>query len=125
MISDQFVHLRVHSEYSIVDGLVRVKALVRRVADLNMPAVALTDLNNFYALIKFQKAATGAGIKPIFGSDLLVRDDDDPDQISIICLLAQNQTGYRNLTELISPRLFRRSISGPSLRQSKLDRASE
>jgi DNA polymerase-3 subunit alpha len=97
-----FVHLRVHSEYSLVDGLVRVKALSKRVAELGMPAVALTDLNNFYALIKFQKAAMAAGLKPIFGCDLLVRDDLDPDQTSIICLLAQNEKGYRNLTELIS-----------------------
>lgn len=102
MMNDSFVHLRVHSEYSLVDGLVRVKELTKRAAKLGMPAVALTDLNNFYALIKFQKAAMGAGVKPIFGCDLLMRDDDDPDQTTVICLLAQNERGYRNLTELIS-----------------------
>ena len=126
MIADQFVHLRVHSEYSIVDGLIRVKALAKRVADLNMPAVALTDLNNFYALIKFQKAATGAGIKPIFGSDLLVRDDDDPDQTSVLCLLAQNQTGYRNLTELISRAYLEGQYQGRAyVNRSWVEQASE
>ncbi len=102
MSSAEFVHLRLHSEYSLVDSLVRIKGLCKRVSALGMPAVALTDLANFYGLIKFQKAAQGAGIKPIYGSDLLVRDDDDPEQISTICLLVQNETGYRNLTELIS-----------------------
>ncbi|WP_269618008.1 DNA polymerase III subunit alpha [Zhongshania sp. BJYM1] len=126
MISDQFVHLRVHSEYSIVDGLVRVKALAKRVAELNMPAVALTDLNNFYALIKFQKAATAAGIKPIFGSDLLVRDDEDPDLTSVLCLLAQNQTGYRNLTELISRAYLEGQYQGRAyVNRSWVEQASE
>ena len=97
-----FVHLRLHSEYSLIDGLVRMKPLVKSVADMNMPAVALTDQTNFYALIKFYKACIGAGIKPIFGSDFLLMEDGDDTQISKICLLAQNDKGYRNLTELIS-----------------------
>ncbi len=97
-----FVHLRVRSEYSLVDSLIRVKELCKRVVRLEMPACALTDLTNFYALIKFYKAAIGAGIKPIFGADFLVRDDDDEEQISVICLLAQNERGYHNLIELIS-----------------------
>ncbi|CAA0078536.1 DNA polymerase III subunit alpha [Zhongshania aliphaticivorans] len=126
MISDQFVHLRVHSEYSLVDGLVRVKELAKRVASLNMPAVALTDLNNFYALIKFQKAAIAAGVKPIFGSDLLVRDDEDPDQTSILCLLAQNQTGYRNLTELMSRAYLEGQYQGRAyVNRSWIEQASE
>ncbi|WP_372878297.1 DNA polymerase III subunit alpha [Spongiibacter marinus] len=102
MLNEKFVHLRVHSEYSLVDGLVRVKDLCKHTAAMGMPAVALTDICNFYALIKFQKAAQGNGIKPIYGSDLWVRDDSDPEQISTLCLLVQNETGYRNLTELIS-----------------------
>lgn len=101
-MTPSFVHLRLHSEFSLIDGLVRVKPLVSRVAELGMPAVALTDHTNFYALIKFYKAAIGAGIKPIFGSDFLVMDDHDDTQVSKLCLLAQNDQGYRNLTELIS-----------------------
>lgn len=97
-----FVHLRLHTEYSLVDGLVRVKPLVGRVAELGMPAVAITDVCNFYGLIKVHKAAFAAGIQPIFGVDLRVLEADDPDRSYPLCLLAMNQKGYRNLTNLIS-----------------------
>lgn len=101
-MSVSFVHLRLHSEFSLIDGLTRIKPLVKQVAESGMPAVALTDHTNFYALIKFYKAAVGAGIKPIYGSDFHVMDDNDESHISSLCLLAQNNQGYRNLTELIS-----------------------
>ncbi len=101
-MSPSFVHLRLHSEFSLIDGLVRIKPLVKAAAASGMPAVALTDHSNFYALIKFYKAAIGAGIKPIFGSDFHVMDDNDESQVSKLCLLAQNDQGYRNLTLLIS-----------------------
>ncbi|RLA50784.1 MAG: DNA polymerase III subunit alpha, partial [Gammaproteobacteria bacterium] len=97
-----FVHLRLHTEYSLVDGLVRVKPLVNRVAELGMPAVAVTDVCNFYGLIKVYKAACGAGVQPIFGVDLMVLAADDPERAWPICLLAMNQQGYHNLTLLIS-----------------------
>ena len=86
-----FVHLRLHTEFSIVDGLVRVKPLVERVAALGMPAVAVTDVCNFYGLIKMYKAAFGAGVQPIFGVDLKVLDADDPERAWPLCLLAMNQ----------------------------------
>ena len=97
-----FVHLRLHTEYSLVDGLVRVSPLVKRVAELGMPAVAVTDVTNFYGLIKFHKAAFAAGIKPVFGADLRVRDDEDGERSYPISLLAMNDAGYHNLTLLIS-----------------------
>lgn len=97
-----FVHLRLHSEFSLIDGLVRVKPLMKAVKKLDMPAIALTDHSNFYALIKFHKAALAAGIKPIFGCDFHIMHDDDESHISTLCLLVQNNKGYRNLTELIS-----------------------
>ena len=97
-----FVHLRLHTEYSLVDGIVRIKPLVSRVAELGMPAVAVTDLCNFYGLIKFRKAAFAAGIQPIFGVDLMVMECDDPDRAYPLSLLAMNQVGYHNLTLLIS-----------------------
>ncbi|MEE8057444.1 MAG: DNA polymerase III subunit alpha [Pseudomonadales bacterium] len=97
-----FVHLRLHSEFSLLDGLVRIKPLVQQVGDLGMPAVALTDHSNFYALIKFYKAAIAAGIKPILGCDFQVMNDTDDTQIGKLCLLAQNDQGYRNLILLIS-----------------------
>ena len=97
-----FVHLRLHTEYSLVDGLVRIKPLVNRVAELGMPAVAITDVCNFYGLVKAYKAAFGAGLQPIFGVDLKVMDGDDPERAWPICLLAMDQQGYHNLTLLIS-----------------------
>jgi DNA polymerase-3 subunit alpha len=97
-----FVHLRLHTEYSLVDGLVRIKPLVERVAELGMPAVTVSDQSNFFGLVKFYKAATKAGIKPIFAADLLLHDGDDRDLPFTLCLLAANQQGYLNLTRLIS-----------------------
>ena len=97
-----FVHLRLHTEYSLVDGLVRIKPLVSRVAELGMPAVAVTDVCNFYGLVKTYKAAFVAGVQPIFGVDLNVMDADDPERAWPLCLLAMNQAGYGNLTRLIS-----------------------
>jgi len=98
----EFVHLRLHTEYSLVDGLVRVKPLVQRVAALGMPAVAVTDFCNFYGLVKFYKAAFAAGVQPIFGVDLAVLDPEDTERTHPLCLLAMNREGYHNLTLLIS-----------------------
>ncbi len=98
-----FVHLRAHSEFSLYDGLVRVKELVKHAAQEQMPAVALTDQTNFYALVKFFKAATAAGVKPICGVDFWVVDDADPEAPPTqLTLLVKNGLGYRNLTELVS-----------------------
>jgi DNA polymerase-3 subunit alpha len=98
----QFVHLRLHTEFSLVDGLVRVKPLMQRVVELGMPAVAITDVCNFYGLIKAQKAAFDAGVQPIFGVDLRVMEADEPERAYPLCLLAMDQAGYHNLTLLIS-----------------------
>ena len=97
----EFVHLRLHSEYSLVDGLVRIKPLAAKVADMGMPAVALTDFNNFFGLIKFYKATQGTGVKPILGADVLLSDQDEG-AVSQLVLLAADLNGYRNLTQLIS-----------------------
>ncbi len=97
-----FVHLRLHTEYSLVDGLVRIKPLISRVAELGMPAVAVTDVCNFYGLVKVYKTAFAGGVQPIVGCDLMVMDGDDPERAWPICLLVMNQTGYHNLTLLIS-----------------------
>ncbi|MFL7961571.1 DNA polymerase III subunit alpha [Pseudomonas kielensis] len=97
-----FVHLRLHTEYSLVDGLVRIKPLVKTLVGMNMPAVAVTDQNNMCSLVKFYKAAMGAGIKPICGADLWLSNKDPDAPLSRISLLVMNGVGYRNLTELIS-----------------------
>ncbi|TVP60825.1 MAG: PHP domain-containing protein, partial [Halomonadaceae bacterium] len=99
---DNFVHLRVHSEYSIVDGIVRVKPLLKAVAEMGMPAVALTEQSNMCSLVKFYQGAMGAGIKPIIGADLWLHNPDEPKNPFRITLLAKNDQGYRNLTEIVS-----------------------
>ncbi|MGD8680718.1 MAG: DNA polymerase III subunit alpha [Lysobacterales bacterium] len=97
-----FVHLHLHTEYSLVDGTVRIKPLIDRVARLGMPAVAITDQNNLFAMVKFYRAAEAAGIKPIVGSDVLLRSPEDPDHVSRLVLLCQNRAGYLNLCDLLS-----------------------
>ncbi|CAM3490942.1 DNA polymerase III subunit alpha [Halomonas sp. FME1] len=97
-----FVHLRLHSEYSLVDGLVKLKSLVSTTAERAMPALALTDETNLFGLVKFYKAAQGAGLKPLIGSDLWLQNPHDESHPYRITLLAMNDVGYRNLTELIS-----------------------
>ncbi|MFB9145808.1 DNA polymerase III subunit alpha [Halomonas alkalicola] len=97
-----FVHLRVHTEYSLVDGLVRLKPLVKAAAEQGMPALAVTDEANLFGLVKFYKGAQGAGLKPIIGADLWLANPHDEEHPYRLTLLAMNDTGYRNLTELIS-----------------------
>jgi DNA polymerase-3 subunit alpha len=97
-----FVHLHLHTEYSLVDGTVRVKPLVEKVRALGMPAVAVTDQHNLFALVKFYQAAEAAGIKPIVGADVLLRAPDDSEQVSRLVLLCQDRSGYLNLCQLLS-----------------------
>ena len=97
-----FVHLHLHTEFSLVDGTVRIKSLMEKVLELGMPAVAITDQHNLFALVKFYRAAETAGIKPIIGADVLLRHPDNPDHISRLVLLCQNRAGYLNLCELLS-----------------------
>jgi DNA polymerase-3 subunit alpha len=102
MPQPSFVHLKLHTEYSLVDGLIDVKALVKRCARLGMPAVAVSDHCNLFALVKFFKAAQSSGIKPIAGADVLVFNNAEPSAPFALSLYVQNETGYRSLTELIS-----------------------
>lgn len=97
-----FVHLRLHTEYSLVDGLVRVKPLIKAVAGAGMPAVAVTDQSNMCSLVKFYKTANGAGIKPICGADLWLASREEDGPLSRVTLLVMDAEGYRNLTELVS-----------------------
>ncbi len=96
-----FVHLRVHSEYSLADGLVRLEDLVQACRDKGMPAVALTDLVNLFGMVKFYNKAVAAGIKPIIGADIFVRGEDTqrPYRAALLC---QNMIGYRNLSRLLT-----------------------
>ncbi|MEW6760685.1 MAG: DNA polymerase III subunit alpha [Pseudomonadota bacterium] len=102
MTSPIFTHLRVHSEYSIVDGLVRIDDLVAAAAKDGQPALAVTDLANMFCLVRFYKAARGKGIKPIVGVDAWITNDDNRDKPSRLLILAKNRTGYLQLCELLS-----------------------
>ncbi|MGP9557094.1 DNA polymerase III subunit alpha [Psychrobacter sp. AOP7-A1-24] len=92
-----FVHLGIHSEYSITDSIVRIKPLIKAAAADNQRALALTDLSNLYATVKFYRACLGAGIKPIIGSDVIMDGED-----TRLTLLAMNNEGYQNITRIVS-----------------------
>ncbi|WKJ92054.1 DNA polymerase III subunit alpha [Methylomonas montana] len=101
-MNPSFVHLRIHTEFSLVDGIVRIKPLVKKLAGYAMPAAAITEQSNLFSLVKFYKAAQGAGIKPLIGADVLVFNPDEPASPFRLTLLARNKKGYVTLTELIS-----------------------
>ncbi len=113
----QFVHLHIHSEYSLVDGTVRINALTSACAENNMPAVALTDRANLFGMVKFYKSAMGAGIKPIIGSEIWIRDQEDVNNPFSLVLLVKNDIGYKNLTRIIS----RAYIDGQHLGMAMVD----
>ncbi len=102
MPQPSFVHLRLHSEYSISDGMVRVDEAVAAARNDAMPALALTDLNNFFGLVKFYKAARGSGIKPITGCDVYLTNDADRDRPFRLLLLCQSEAGYLQLCRLLT-----------------------
>jgi DNA polymerase-3 subunit alpha len=113
-----FIHLRLHTEFSLVDGIVKIKPLVKRLAELNMPAVAVTDHANLFSLVKFYKAAQGLGIKPIAGADVLIFNSEEPASPYRLTLLVNNHEGYITLTELISKAYQEGQFQGvPMLRQ--------
>jgi DNA polymerase-3 subunit alpha len=95
-----FVHLRVHSEFSLADSIIKVKPLIARARELGMPALALTDRANLFALVKFYQASLDAGVKPLVGVDLQLLGE--PGERHRLGLMAMNQTGYRNLIALVS-----------------------
>jgi DNA polymerase III subunit alpha len=108
-----FVHLRVHTEFSLTDSVVRVEppkrkgggvgaTLTSRAAELGFPALAITDRSNLFAMVKFYKAAEVAGIKPIVGADLWLEERVSQEGPERLTLLVQDDTGYRNLSKLIS-----------------------
>ncbi len=101
-MTETFVHLHLHTEYSIVDGTVRIPALIDKCVAGEMPAVAITDQSNLFGLVKFYRRALQNGIKPIIGVDLKVRDPDDEDRPYKMILLCQSVEGYRRLTRLVS-----------------------
>ncbi len=98
----QFVHLRLHTEYSLLDGIVRVPELIAAVSAAGMPAVAVTDQSNLFAMVKFYKEALAAGVKPLIGVDAWIRGTGERAPPSRIVFLCQTLTGYRHLTQLVT-----------------------
>ena len=119
MASPHFVHLRLHSEFSITDGVVRIDDAVAAAVKDEMGALALTDLSNLFGLVRFYTAARAAGIKPITGADVWVSNPQDPDQPHRLLLLVQNHSGYLNLCELLS----RASLENQSRGRAEVDSA--
>ncbi|MCC8089744.1 MAG: DNA polymerase III subunit alpha [Rikenellaceae bacterium] len=103
-----FVHLHVHTQYSILDGASAIKPLIKRVKELGMPAVAITDHGNMYGVKEFHDAATKEGVKPILGCEVYVAGGSrfdkggKEDRGDHLILLAKNKTGYQNLTKIVS-----------------------
>ena len=104
MAAPAFVHLRLHSEYSIVDGLTRIDAAVDRAAADAMPALAVTDLANLFGMVKFYSAARAKGVKPIVGCDVWIADEADAARAAGVraLLLAKNRAGYLRLCQLLT-----------------------
>ena len=112
MSSPGFIHLHVHTEYSMVDSTVRIPALMNQCAEAGMPAVALTDQNNLFGLVKFYRKAIAAGVKPLIGLDLRILNDDEPERPFTLLLLVQDNDGYRNLSELVTRSYIEGQVRG-------------
>ena len=102
MTDPRFVHLRLHSEYSVSDGIVRVDDAVAAAAADGMPALAVTDSANLFGMVKFYKAANGAGVKPLVGVDAWIANEADRDKPSRVLILCMNRGGYLRLSEWLS-----------------------
>ena len=106
-----FVHLHLHSEYSLSDGIIRIEELVSRAADLNYNSIGLTDLTNLFGLLNFYRKARQNGIKPIVGAEIRVVKDKDSLSAPIV-LLVKNKKGYINLTKIVSKAYVEGQING-------------
>ncbi|HEX4152837.1 MAG TPA: DNA polymerase III subunit alpha [Steroidobacteraceae bacterium] len=124
-VVSQFVHLRLHTEYSLLDGIVRVPELMAAVAKAAMPAIALTDQSNLFAMVKFYKEAQAAGIKPLIGVDAWIREPGERTPPSRAVFLCQNLTGYRHLTQLVTRSFLEGQTRGvPMMDRAWLSRAT-
>jgi DNA polymerase-3 subunit alpha len=102
MTAPRFVHLRMHSEFSVSEGITRIDEALAAARDDGQGALALTDLNNTFGLIKFYKSAQGLGVKPVMGAEILLVNSDDPVAPYRMLLLIKNRSGYLRLCELLS-----------------------
>src|SRR4030088_1960726 len=109
MPRDSFVHLHLHTEYSLLDGAIRMKELMKKAAEFKVPAGEMTDPGNLFGAIEFYQEAKRAGVKPIIGCEAYIAPRSHKDRSSSMrdaayhfTLLAQNNVGYHNLIKLIS-----------------------
>ena len=101
-MNNSFIHLHLHSEYSISDSLIRIKDLLLEASEKEFPAIAITDINNIFSLVKFYKAAIKSGVKPIIGIEVDLKDENNPEKFSRVVLLCKNMKGFNNLSNLIT-----------------------
>ncbi len=101
-MNETFVHLHVHSEYSLVDGIIRIESFLDTVSENKFPAVAITEFGNLFSLVKFYQQAEKRGIKPIIGAEIILYEADSSLDSSRLVLLCQNVSGYQNLTRIIT-----------------------
>ena len=99
---NNFIHLHLHSEYSISDSLIRINNLIEKISETNSPSVSITDHNNIFSLVKFYKLAIKNGVKPIIGIEVDMVDSKDIDKLSRAVLLCKNMVGFNNLSNLIT-----------------------
>jgi DNA polymerase-3 subunit alpha len=124
-VEPAFVHLRVHTEYSIADGLVRIDDLIAAAVKDRQPALAVTDLSNLFCMVRFYKAARGKGIKPLIGVDAWISNDDNRDKPFRLQIFAKNNTGYLQLCELLSEAWLNNQYKGRAeIRMEWLEQAS-
>ncbi len=102
MSDPNFVHLRLHSEYSVSDGIVRIDDAVEAAAADGMPALAITDSANVFGMVKFYKAANATGVKPVVGADCWIQNETDRDKPIRVLMLCQSRAGYLRLSEWLS-----------------------
>jgi DNA polymerase-3 subunit alpha len=114
-MSGGFVHLHLHTEYSLVDSTVRIPSLMEACRDDGMPAVAMTDQNNLFGLVKFYRMALAAGVKPIIGADLRIANEADPKRHHTLILLCQDDEGYRSLSRLLTRMYLEGQVRGEPL----------
>ncbi len=111
----RFIHLRIHTEYSLIDGLTQITPLIDKAVEYRMPAVAISDQSNLFATVKFYQAAINAGIKPIIGADIWLENAKQSKSPFRITLLCQNDQGYKHLLQLISKSFLENQMLGKAI----------
>ncbi|MCL4246300.1 MAG: PHP domain-containing protein, partial [Candidatus Dadabacteria bacterium] len=129
-MSGGFVHLHLHSQYSLLDGAIKFDDLFPQAKEFGMEAVALTDHGNLFGAYDFYKSAVGAGIKPIIGCELYItpklnRDNPSDGKTHHLTVLSMNREGYRNLSQLVTKAYFDGFYRRPRIDHELLDRHRE